>query len=70
MRRFPPLPEGHPLLGELCPACKDPLKAGDEVTLIALGPGKDPEERLLAQQGKPYNAVAAAVHWLCAGGEP
>lgn len=69
-RKFGPLAAGHPIDGQPCPACHKPFKAGDYGTLIALGPGDDPEAQERARAGRPYNAVAALVHWTCATGEP
>ena len=70
MRKMGPLSKDHPIIADKieCPACKKVFTAGDYLTLIALGPGESEEARAKAQDGKPYNAVAAPVHWLCAGG--
>lgn len=68
MRKFDPLKEDHPLVGQPCAACHVRFVAGDETTLVALGPGGDPEAQKAAREGRPYNAVATAVHWLCSGG--
>lgn len=51
-----------------CPACHKPFRAGDYTTLIALGPGDDPDAQAQARAGRPYNAVALEVHWACATG--
>lgn len=51
-----------------CPACRKPFALGDYTTLVALGPGDDPDEQRLAREGRPYCAVAIEVHWACAGG--
>ena len=69
MRKFGPKDSSHPSVGELCPACRAPFRAGDFTALVSLGPGDDPEERTKAREGRPYNAVAAEVHWGCATGE-
>lgn len=69
-RRFGPKPETHPSVGTECPACKKPFETGDYTTLIALGPGDDPESQEKARDGSFYNAVAVEVHWACATGEP
>lgn len=66
-RKFAPLPKDHPLIGDICKACDKPFKIEDEITLITLGPGDDPEEQAKARAGKAYNAVAAPVHWACSG---
>jgi len=65
MRKFGPKTADHPSIGELCPACKKPFKAGDYTTLVALGPGDSEESRKRAKEGRPYNAVAIEVHYDC-----
>lgn len=69
MRRFNPLSPDHPLVGAQCPACHETFVAGSLVTLVALGPGASEENREKCRKGRPYNAVAAAVHYACATGE-
>ena len=69
MRKYNPLSAAHPLIGTVCQACKKPFAAGDETTLIGLGPGDDEEERRKTRNGQAYNAVAVPVHWACATGE-
>ena len=66
-RKYLPLKDDHPVIGDPCAACKKPFKAGDETTLIPLGPGDDPEAQRLAREGLAYNAVATLVHWDCSG---
>lgn len=68
MRKFGPKSANHPSVGRECPACHKLFVAGDYTTLIAFGPGDDPEAQLKAKEGRPYNAVCAEVHWECAGG--
>lgn len=70
IRPFGPKTADHPSVGNECPACHQPFQAGDYTTLIALGPGDDPEQQAKAARGSAYNAVALEVHWACAGGEP
>jgi hypothetical protein len=70
IRRFGPKKADHPSIGEECPACHKPFIADDYTTLIALGPGDDEEAQERAHAGRPYNAVAVEVHWMCAGGAP
>ncbi len=70
LRRFGPKRVGHPGIGKECPACHTPFKEGDYTTLIALGPGNDPESQKKHRQGQPYNAVAVEVHYSCATGHP
>jgi len=69
VRKFGPKTADHPTVGRDCPACNKPFKEGDYTTLVALGPGDDPEEQERAREGRPYNAVAVEVHWECAGHE-
>lgn len=69
LRKFPPLPADHPLLKEDCAGCNVKFEAGNLVTLVQIGPGSDPEERLKAREGRSYNAVAVPAHWACATGE-
>lgn len=69
-RKMGPLPEDHPLVAEqeVCPACKKKFESGQYVTLITLGPGDSEENQAKARDGRPYNAVAQPVHWVCATG--
>lgn len=71
IRKMGPLKDDHPMVIEErpCAACNVPLQSGDAVTIIALGPGDDDEERKRMREGRPYNAVADVVHWACATGE-
>lgn len=50
MRKFGPKRADHPSVGELCPACKKPFQVGDFTTLVALGPGDDPEAQERARE--------------------
>jgi hypothetical protein len=68
-RKFGPKAVNHPSIGTPCPACQTPFAAGDYTTLVALGPGNDPEERRKAALGLAYRSVAVEVHWACATGE-
>jgi hypothetical protein len=52
-----------------CAACNQPFKAGDYSTLVAIGPGDDPEVQAACLKGRPYNAVAVEAHWACVTGE-
>lgn len=67
-RRFGPKSAESASEGRKCPACRAAFVEGDYTTLVALGPGDDPEAQELARAGRPYNAVAVEVHWACAGG--
>jgi hypothetical protein len=71
MKKIGPLAADHPVItgGTMCAACSQPIVAGDYVTLISLGPGDNEDERIKAREGRPYNAVAITIHWLCAGGK-
>lgn len=64
-RRFGPKTSDHPSAGTPCPACGKPLAIGDYTTLVAVGPGDDPEEQQRRDEGRPYNSVAVEVHWAC-----
>lgn len=68
LHKYGPKQSDHPSVGELCPACRLPFAVGDYTTLVALGPGDDPEAQRKASAGQPYNAVALEVHWDCATG--
>ena len=63
-----PLKAGHPGVGRICPGCKEPILVGEYVTLLAVGPGDDPEQRRKARAGRPYNAVAIIAHYECVTG--
>lgn len=67
MRKFSPLSMNHPSIGEPCAACKKSFAAGDVTTLVTLDPGDDEDAQAKARAGRAYNAVAAHVHWACAG---
>lgn len=69
LRRFGPMKPDHPAVGDECAACNKPFAAGDYTTLVALGPGDNEEARERAADGRPYNAVAAHVHYACATGD-
>lgn len=68
IRMYGPKGIDHPTVGVPCAACALPFAPGDYTTLIPLGPGAEPEERLKARNGAYYNAVAVEVHWACATG--
>lgn len=61
LRKFGPKPDDHPSIGKPCTTCKQPFKAGDYTTLIALGPGDDLEAQDTAASGGFYNAIAVEV---------
>lgn len=48
-----------------CAACGKPFQEGDFTTIVAVGPGDDPEQRQRRDEGRPYNSVAVEVHWDC-----
>lgn len=72
IRRFGPKThesaEQDAIAGRRCPACHNPFQPGEYTTLIALGPGDDPESQERCQNGRTYNAVAVEVHYACATG--
>lgn len=65
-----PLDGEHPLVtrGYTCPACGDPFRPDQEVTLVPLGPGSDPTIRAEARAGQTFTGEGAPVHWPCATG--
>lgn len=62
--RFGPKVAGHPTIGDECPACGKPFKAGDYTTLIAQAYAS-PEDARKAAAGGAYTAVAIEVHYDC-----
>lgn len=68
MDKMGPKSADHASVGTPCPACGRPFKSGEYTTLIALGPGDDPEARRKARTDQIYDAVALEVHWACATG--
>jgi hypothetical protein len=56
-------------IGQKCPACGVELADGDQVAVLALGPGANKASRAKARARKPYEAVVAEMHWACATGE-
>jgi len=71
LQKMGPLPADSWLLkGGDCPGCRLPFTEGDRITLVPIGPGEDPDEQAKAAQGRAFNAIAIAVHWTCATGEP
>lgn len=71
----PPISELKPAaleardIGATCPACERPIRGGDMVAILVLGPGTDPAERAKALAGEPYNAAVIEVHWACRTGD-
>lgn len=68
-KKMGPLPKGHPCIGDICPGCKECIEIGEFVTLVAVGPGADPDERKRAREGRPYNGVGVVAHYACVTGE-
>jgi hypothetical protein len=66
-RVFGPKSSDHPSIGTECRACGRPFRVGDYTTLVALGPGDDPEAQAEARRGRFYNAVAIEIHAACGG---
>jgi hypothetical protein len=69
MRPFGPKSADHPSVGQECPACRKPFRAGDYTTLVSLGPGDSEDSQRECREGKPYCAAAVEVHWSCATGQ-
>jgi len=67
-RKFGPKSADHPSIGVFCPGCQQPFKAGDYTTLVAIGPGDDPDARRHARKGRAFNAIAVEAHWDCVTG--
>jgi len=65
-----PKPLAHPTVGGICLLCQDAYTVGAYTTLLPLGPGADPESRVLCRAGEPYEGISVEVHWLCATGRP
>lgn len=65
---LPPLVDSDGLVGIDCPGCDEVFVAGDVVALLVLGPGADPDRRLLHAAGAAYTARAVVLHRACAGG--
>jgi len=60
----------HPTIGGTCLLCGETYKVNDYTTILPLGPGGDPESRVLCRAGQPYEGVGVEVHWTCATGLP
>lgn len=58
----------HPTRDWPCPACLEPMREGQYTVLVPLGPGKNPEARLLTRLGKWFNAAALEAHFSCISG--
>ena len=56
LRRFGPKPADHFSVGEACPACGKPFKAGDYTTLIAQRPPRP---------GEGFTVPAIEIHHAC-----
>lgn len=65
MRKFAPLTAEHPILERECPGCNEAFEVGDEVTLLTIGPGADPDARKRWDEGRAYDAIAIPVHREC-----
>lgn len=61
--------QDHPLIGQECFCCRERFVEGDEITLVALGPGGDEEARRKCGSGAWYNAVAIRLHAACVFGD-
>lgn len=63
--RFAPLSFEHPLVGEPCGECGEPLRSGQRPALMAVGPD-DLNSASKADQGGWYRALALPMHESCA----
>ena len=64
-----PTPVTPSEVGEPCLACNTDLAVGDLVAVVVLGPGADPQARVLAATGQPYNPKVIELHWACRTGD-
>jgi len=65
-----PGPPDQQAIGQLCPGCGRPIKHGDMVAKIAIGPGLDPVVRAAAKAGQTgWLCVYVDVHWACRTGD-
>ena len=63
-RKFDPMKEGHPMVGQSCFICEKPMEVGDEPTLITTYPSDDDELEKM-ESGQSYVSVASPAHWGC-----
>jgi hypothetical protein len=64
MRQYGPKSDDHPSIGQPCPVCDVPFKAGDYTTL-EMGHAASLEDARKAQAGRAFTAAAVEVHWDC-----
>lgn len=69
-RLMGPLKADHPAVrdDQTCAGCDLCFCEGEYVTLVAIGPGDDPEARERAREGRPYDAVSVIAHYSCVTG--
>ncbi|MDQ1584517.1 MAG: hypothetical protein QOF36_2571 [Microbacteriaceae bacterium] len=58
----------HPTIGAICLACGQMFEEGQYTTMIALGPGTDPQAKLACLAGKTYPAQGLELHYTCVTG--
>lgn len=58
----------HPTVGCVCLACGQMFREGDYTTMIALGPGSDPQAKLAMLAGSNYIAQGLELHYTCVTG--
>lgn len=66
-RTFAPLAEDNPFIGIPCIACDIDFQPGDQITLVYVGPGDDPDDQQKFRDGRFHSGAAAALHRACAG---
>lgn len=67
-RKFGPMSKDAPAIGKPCIICEAPFKEGDYTTLASLGPDPDDKEEVRKYLlGKPFDAIAEEIHWICQG---
>jgi hypothetical protein len=55
------------VLAMMCPGCFADFAPGEYVTLVVIGPGRDPEAQRKAAADQFYSAVAIPAHAACVG---
>ena len=64
--RLGPKAKGHETEGLVCFVCGEPLRAGDDISLVPMGPATFDDGRR-HEAGMPLTAICAEVHTSCVG---
>lgn len=67
--QYGPRPVHGTEIGQPCIACGVLFAGGDRVAVRPLGPGLNPQARVNARSGKPYESIVIELHWACATGD-